>query len=71
MTGTAAVTEEAAPFVAMSMAERWEATKRCCEAASAMVRFYRDSGAALMHRDPLPESSLRVLARLRRSEAGT
>jgi len=63
---TTSVREEAAPYVHMSMAERWEATRRCCEAASAMLRFYREPSAALAYRDPLPPSTVQVLERLRR-----
>lgn len=62
------VADEAAPYVSMTAAQRWEATKRCCQAASAMLRFHRDPEVALMYRDPLPESSVAALARLRRAE---
>lgn len=63
------VREEVAPYVDMSMAERWRATRRCCEAAIAMLRFHREPESILAHVDPLPESTLRVLARLRQGSA--
>jgi hypothetical protein len=59
------IREEAAPYIHMSMAERWEATRRCCEAASTMLRFNRDPAAVLAHRDPLPPSTVLALRRLR------
>jgi hypothetical protein len=59
---------EVEPFRQMSMRERWDATIRCCAAASTMLRFNRRPERALEHRDPLPESSQRALRRLRASE---
>jgi hypothetical protein len=58
------VREEVAPYIDMTMAERWEATQRCCEAAAAMLRFHREPEEVLSHRDPVPHSTLRALARL-------
>jgi hypothetical protein len=63
------VNEEAAPYVGMTTAERWAATRRCCEAAAVMLRFSRNPEAGLAHRDALPASSVEVLARLRRAKA--
>jgi hypothetical protein len=60
------VRDEVAPYVAMTRSERWAATRRCCQAAAAMLRFHRDPRRALEHRDPLPESTRRALDRLRR-----
>jgi hypothetical protein len=60
------VREEAAPFARMTMAERWEATRRCCEAASVILGFHRNPAAALAHRDALPEHSVSALCRLRK-----
>ena len=59
------VREEVGPYVGLTMAQRWDATRRCCRAAASMLRFHRDPARALDHRDPLPESSVRALARLR------
>jgi hypothetical protein len=59
------VREEVAPYVDLRIEERWRATQRCCRAAAAMLRFNRNPERALAYRDPLPESTLRELARLR------
>lgn len=59
------VHEEVAPFKQATMAERWGATNRCCRAAASMLRFHREPGRVLAHRDPLPGSSLALLRRLR------
>jgi hypothetical protein len=58
------VREEVAPYVDLRIEERWRATRRCCRAAAAILRFNRDPERALAYRDPLPESTLRQLARL-------
>jgi hypothetical protein len=65
----ASVREEVAPFVGASMAERWDATRRCCRAAVAMLRFHPHPERVLAHRDPTPESSARALVRLREQVA--
>jgi hypothetical protein len=59
------IREEVAPYVDMTMAERWEATQRCCEAAATMLRFHRKPETVFSHRDPLPSSTREALARLR------
>lgn len=62
------IRDEVAPMVGKSMLERWDATRRCCAAASVMLRFSRRRERALEHRDPLPEGTTRALRRLRTSE---
>ena len=66
---SASIREEVAPYVGMTMSERWEATKRCCRAAATMLKFHRDPARALEYSDPLPESTRRALERLRRGMA--
>jgi hypothetical protein len=61
------VREEVAPYVDLRIEERWRATERCCRAAAAILRFNRNPERALAYRDPLPESTLRQLARLQAS----
>lgn len=63
------VVAEAAAYVPMTMAERWEATRRCCASASTMLRFNRDPAAVLAYRDPLPASTVLALRRLRQIDA--
>lgn len=62
------VREEAAPYVRMTMAERWDATRRCCEAAATMLRFNPDPAPALAYRDPVPRGTALALAKLRQRE---
>ena len=62
------VRREVEPYRHMSMQERWETTRRCCEAAVKMLRFHRHPRRALEHRDPLPESTPRALKRLQMHE---
>lgn len=64
------VREEVAPFVHASMSERWLATQRCARAARKMLAFHPDPGRALRYRDPLPQSSIDALARLRAAKLG-
>jgi hypothetical protein len=59
---------EVEPYRRMSMLERWRATRRCCESASAILRFNRRPERVLEYRDPLPESTQRALRRLRSIE---
>ncbi|HVV82472.1 MAG TPA: hypothetical protein VHE35_05305 [Kofleriaceae bacterium] len=66
----ASIREEVAPFVDRSMAERWDATRRCCRAAMRMLAFQPDPRPALAYRDPLPESTVAALARLRQRPHG-
>ena len=64
---TTSVHQEVTSMVGASMAERWEATRRCCQAASAILGFNRDAAAARNYRDPLPESAQVALVRLRKA----
>jgi hypothetical protein len=61
------VREEVAPYVGMSMNDRWAATRRCCAAAATLLRFNRDPRRALEYRDALPESTVEALRRLRQT----
>ena len=65
----ASVREEVAPYVDASAADRLEATRACCRAALGVLRYHFDPERALAYVDPLPESTLVALARLR--AAGT
>lgn len=65
----ASVREEVAPYVNATMAERWAATRQCSRAAITMLGFHKDRARALEYQDPLPESSQRALARLRKERA--
>jgi hypothetical protein len=62
------VRDEVAPYVDATAAERWEATRRCCRAAIAVLRYHFDPARALAFVDPVPESTLRALERLRQAE---
>jgi len=59
------VRREVSPYIGMTMAERWEVTRRCCRSARSLLRFHGDPQRALDHCDRLPESSIRALERLR------
>ncbi len=59
------VRQEVSPYRHATMAQRWDATRRCCRAAISMLRFNRDQARALAYRDPLPASSVAALERLR------
>jgi len=59
------VRREVADQIGTSMIERWEATRRACRAARAILRFHARAESVLANPDPLPASSLRALERLR------
>lgn len=61
----ASVREEVAPYVHASATERLEATRACCRAALGVLRYHFAPERALGYVDPLPESTLVALARLR------
>jgi hypothetical protein len=61
----ASVREDVADWVDASDAERWDATRRCAQAAARMLRFHDDPMRALDWTDPLPASTVAALARLR------
>jgi len=59
------VREEMAPYVDTSAAERWRITEGCAADAMWAVRASGMPARVLAQVDPLPESSVRALARLR------
>jgi hypothetical protein len=70
-----AVRREAEPYRHMSDEQRLELLAAACRAAARMLSLREDREKALTHSDPLPESSVRALKRLReaaktRAEAG-
>jgi hypothetical protein len=60
-----AVEREAAPYRGLSAAERWRLTAAACRAAARQLASRPDREKLLAYRDPLPESSLAILRRLR------
>jgi hypothetical protein len=60
-----AVAREAAPYRDLSSEARWRATAAACRAAARQLAQRADRGRILAFRDPLPESSARILQRLR------
>ena len=61
---------EAAPYREMTPAERLRLLAAACRAGARLLRSRVDAEAAVTHRDPLPQSSLEALARLRRRARG-
>lgn len=61
----AAVAREAAPYRGLSFEERWHLTAAACRAAARQLASRADRERILAYRDPLPESSLTALRRLR------
>jgi len=61
----ASVRAEVADWLHATAAERWEATRRCARAAASMLRFHEDRSRALEWIDPVPDSTVQALARLR------
>lgn len=59
------VLEEAARYASMTPNERGALVASACRGAAALLAARPDARRALEWRDPLPESSERVLARLR------
>lgn len=57
--------EEAAPYVALSPAQRAQLLAAACRAGAKLLRARPDAARLLERVDPLPESSQRALARLR------
>jgi hypothetical protein len=60
-----AVAREAAPYRGLSAEARWRATAAACRAAARQLAQRADRERLLAFRDPLPESSVRILQRLR------
>ncbi len=64
------VREEVAPYVGATAAELWLHTVDCAEDAMWAVRASGMAERVLSQEDPLPESTVRALARLRASFRG-
>ncbi len=64
---TTSVRREAEPYVAMTPAERRAIAHQCCRSALEMLRRSPFAERALELVDPLPESTLTALAKLRQS----
>lgn len=60
------VRQEAAPYLAMTPAQRLRDLKAVCRAGARLLRARSDAELALAYRDPLPESTLAALSRLRK-----
>lgn len=56
---------EAAECRRLTPDQRGERLVQCCKLAMAILRGREDADRVLAHRDPLPDSSLQLLARLR------
>lgn len=65
-----AVAREAAPYRMLTAEERWRATAAACRAAAQQLAHRPDRARLLDYRDPLPESSVRALQRLRAAARG-
>ena len=59
------VAREAAPYRRMTADERWRHLSAACRAAARQLASRPDRERLLAYRDPLPESSAAILARLR------
>ena len=60
------VVAEAEPYVGMAPEQRAVALAAACRAAMRLLGIRADRQRVLSHTDPLPESSIRALERLRR-----
>jgi hypothetical protein len=60
-----AVAREAEPYRRLTPEARWRATAAACRAAAQQLAHRPDRQRLLDYRDPLPESSVRLLRRLR------
>lgn len=63
------VKEEVAPYVDATPQQLWRHTEACAKDAMWAVRASGFPERVLAHRDPLPESTVRAMARLRRKRA--
>lgn len=63
------VREEVAPYVGVAPAELWRLTEDCARDAMWAVRASGMAERVLAQEDPLPESSVRALERLRKRVA--
>jgi len=64
--GDASIAREAEPYRDMPDEEKIEIMRALCRASARLIAARDDGYDVLEHRDPLPESSIRILARLRR-----
>jgi len=64
-----AVAQEAAPYRNLTTEERWRATAAACRAAAKQLALRPDRERLLAYRDPLPQSTIDALRRLRASAA--
>lgn len=62
------VRQEAAPYRDMSPEQRLAVLAAACRAATRLLLSREDRYLVLRHVDPLPESSVRALARLRKAK---
>lgn len=60
-----AVAREAVAYRDMTPEQHWQATAAACRAAARQLAHRSDRERLLAYRDPLPESSVAVLRRLR------
>ena len=60
-----AVAREAEPYRSLTVEARWRATAAACRGAARQLAQRADRERLLAYRDPLPESSVLVLRRLR------
>ena len=65
------VEREAAPYRAMTAEERWRATAAACRSAARQLANRPDRERLLDYRDPLPDSSVAALRRLRQTRRST
>jgi hypothetical protein len=60
-----AVAREAEPYRGLTVEARWRATAAACRSAARQLAQHPDRQRLLDFRDPLPESSILALRRLR------
>lgn len=63
------VRQEAAPYKEMTPAQRLAVLASACRAATRLLLSREDHRRVLEHVDPLPESTINALTRLRRARA--
>lgn len=63
------VAREAEPYRAMTPDERARVMRAACRAAARLLSTREDRERVLAHEDPLPQSTLAALERLRRAAA--
>ena len=63
------VEREAEPYRHMSPQQRLRLLAAACRGAARLLRLRHDQESVLQQQDPLPESSLRALERLRREHS--